>query len=79
MNRHSLLEISTIERGTRSKGGLCRISSSEKKYLLKILLLSNKLGCKKLCPWMDTIFQVLFIWNKLFAGITDNKIGMAIF
>ena len=79
MSRHSLLEISTIEWGTRSKGGFAGFPQVKKKYLLKILLLSNKLGCKKLCPWMDTIFQVLFIWNKLFAGITDNKTGMATF
>ena len=54
---------SAIEEGTSSKVGLslAGFPQVKKKYLLKILLLSDKLGCKKLCPWMDTIFQVLLI------------------
>ena len=81
MSRFLSLAISAIEEGTSSKVGLslAGFSQVEKKYLLKILLLSDKLGCKKLCQWIDTIFQVLLIWNKLFANITDNKIGMATF
>ena len=82
MIRHSLLAISTIEQGTCSKGELCRISSSEKKNLLQILLLSDKLGCKKLCPWMDTIFQILFLlmsylqhnWQQHWHGNSSVKL-----
>ena len=82
MIRHSLLAISTIEQGTCSKGELCRISSSEKKNLLQILLLSDKLGCKKLCPWMNTIFQILFLlmsylqhnWQQHWHGNSSVKL-----
>ena len=53
-----------------------------KKNLLQILLLSDKLGCKKLCPWMDTIFQILFLlmsylqhnWQQHWHGNSSVKL-----
>ena len=63
MSRFLSLAVSAIEEETSSKVGLslAGFPQVKKKNLLKILLLSDKLGCKKLCPWVDTIFQVLLI------------------